>query len=555
MRPENNMKSHEFLILGEFLYHKDSGEIAGSDGVPVHIRKQSSDVLAVLAEHAGQVVSKDELVQTVWPGIATTDDSLVQCIADIRRALGHRVIETIPKKGYRLSPSETRKETMDDGHRRWPQWALLAAITTVICGAMALVAAAILFLDEPLTRTSDQVIAPPAVLPDKTLAVLPFVNLSGDPKLRYFSNGLSEDLTTDLSKIPQLTVISHASSFDYVDAERAFREIANDLGVRYLVRGSVRHDGNRIRINASLIDPYDGVNLWSERYDRDRRNPFDVQADVTRQIVESLSLTLGAQEAPLPRIEPGAHYMLLRGLESLRSFTARGNAEARKFFVRALELDPEYARAHAHIAVTYGRETIHRYSNGSSQFSVEAGLKAAVTAIQLDAEIPHAYYALGVLNLALGEHSTAISAARHSVRLDPNFSDGYALLGEAGVLGSDLDEALAAIRRAKLLHPHHPPTYLWVEGHILFQMERHDEAQPLLETAVESHPEFLQGLIVLAANYGSQGKKSSGTGALDVVRSIHPDFDMDVALQHIPYLLDDRREALAKGLKHAGLKD
>jgi TolB-like protein len=376
MRHEKNTKRREVLVLGAFRYDRATRLLTDADHKIVHMRRQSEDVLSVLAANAGEVVSKDALFEAVWPGIATTDDSLVQCIADIRRTLGRSVVETFPKRGYRLCPgagSGLGEQVNGTGWRR----------SLVAAGILAAIAALPLLAPQWRPVDTPEAFDPPVFLPDRTLAVLPFANLSGDPRLRYFSDGLSEDLTTDLSKVDQLTVISHASSFDFRDAERAFREIAEDLGVRYLVRGTVRHHGDRVRINVSLMDPYDGVNLWAERFDRESRNPFDVQEEITRQIVRALSLTLGVEQGDPKRIEPDAYYMLLRGLEPLRARTARGNLEARQYFERALELYPEYARAHANIAITYGRETLFRYSDETSRASIERGLEAAITAIRI----------------------------------------------------------------------------------------------------------------------------------------------------------------------------
>lgn len=547
MRHEKNTKMDDTLVLGDFRYHRSSGHLTQADGQIVHMRRQSLDVLSVLAAHRGEVVSKETLIEAVWPGIATTDDSLVQCIADIRRTLGRDVVETFPKRGYRLCP------TTDAGapiarHKSsyWP-WAVLAAsvaaITLVVVG-----------LSGPSQFDLDEPIVPPVVSPDRTLAILPFANLSGDPDLRYFSDGLSEDLITDLSKVDQLTVISRASSFDFPDAEKDFKDIAESLGVRYLVRGTVRHHDDRIRINVSLVDPYEGSNLWADRFDWDMEHPFEVQEEVTRQIVQALSLTLGSEKGEVAHVEPAAYYMLLRGLEPLRTLTANGNIEARAYFERAVEFAPGYARAHANIAITYGRETVLRYQDEVSKPSIKRGLKAAITAIRFDPDLPEAYFGLGVLNLALGEYDQALAAARHSIKLDGNYTDGYALLAEVAVHGGDLDEALAAIQRAKLLHPRFPFSYDWIEGHVLFQLGRHEEARSLLEAVTRSNPDFYRGLITLAANYGQLGEIEAASAILAKARIINPDFAPGTEAKRTLYLFDDRRERLAEGLKKSSSK-
>lgn len=396
-------------------------------------------------------------------------------------------------------------------------------------------------------------IVPPVVQRENTLAVLPFHNLGGDTDIQFFSDGLSDDLTTDLSKVKGLTVISYASSHDYPNAESGFKSIAKELGVRYLVRGTVRHSADRVRINVSLVDPLDGFNIWTDRYDRARSNPFDVQEDVTRQIVRALSLTLEADNNDIRQINPDAYYMLLRGLEPLRELTATGSAKARVFFERAIALDPQYARAHASIAVSYGRELILRYSDEPSDASVKKGLEAAITATILDPNTPHAYFAVGLLNLVIREYDNALAAVRHAIALDGNYSDGYALLAEVALYGGDLKEALVAINRAKLLHPHYPYSYDWIEGNILYQLGRYDDAQPYLEKAVKLSPQFYQGLVTLAANYGQQGYIELASMVLAKAQAIEPDRDVVNGVSQMPFGFEERLNALTVGLQKAVL--
>jgi TolB-like protein/DNA-binding winged helix-turn-helix (wHTH) protein/tetratricopeptide (TPR) repeat protein len=546
MTHEKNTKDSDPISLGAFSYDRESGQLTDSKGKILRLRRQSADVLAVLAAEAGEVVGKEKLVATVWHGIATTDDSLVQCIADIRRSLGHGVVETFPKRGYRLRAG-TKDTRLRPETRAGPRLWLVAAFVAAVVAAAPFVASRLAPSGE------DGVIVPPAIAPERTLAVLPFVDLGGDPAQRFFSDGLSEDLTTALSRVPQLMVISDASSFDFRGAESGFRQIAQELGVRYLVRGAVRREAGRVRINVALVDPYGGFNLWADRFDWTGSDPFDVQDEVTRRIVEGLSLTLQPEEPPPQTVDPDAYAMLLRGLEPLRRRTAEGNAKARAFFERAAELQPGYARAYAYIAVTYGRETLFGFSDSVPRRSIESGLQAAVTAIQLDPRIPHAYFALGVLNLARGEYDNAQSAARHAIRLDANYADGYALLAEIDVQGGDLDEALGAIRRAKLLNPRYPFEYDWIEGHVLFQLGRYEEAQPFLEDAVALNPRFYRGLLALGANYGQQGNARAAREVLARALAIAPERDWEAEIARTSYRFPDRRERLAKGLRQAGL--
>jgi tetratricopeptide (TPR) repeat protein len=309
----------------------------------------------------------------------------------------------------------------------------------------------------------------------------------------------------------------------------------------------VRHSHDRVRINVSLIDPYEGVNVWAERFDRVQQDPFDIQENVTHAIVDALSLTLEAEDAPT-RVAPDAYFMLLRGLEPLRENTVTGNRRARAHFQHALDLDPNYARAHAYIAVTHGRDTMFDYSADPGRSSVQKGLEAAITAIQLDPDLPNAYFALAILNLAIGDHDKALAAARHSIRLNRNFADGYAILAEAGVYGGELTEALEAIQHAKRLHPHHPASFDWIEGHIQFQLGSAQAARPLLEQTVEMTPGFVPAFATLAAVYSELGDYERGQSVLAAVDALEPGFSIEYFLKLTPYASEERQQRLANAL-------
>lgn len=532
------------LLIGQGRYDLETGALTAADGAPIHLRKQSANVLAVLSSRAGEVVDREALVQAVWKDIATTDDSLIQCIGDIRRALGKDVIETYPKIGYRL----VAVVASADSPTRTPHLGLRVVAAV---GAFLLFASGLgLWLNSGPGEFDAQnaAIVPPRIVPDKTLAVLPFVNLGGGDELQFFGDGLSEDLTTDLAKIPDLTVIAYASSGDFPQAEAGFREIADNLGVRYLVRGTVRHSNDRVRINVSLIDPFEGVNVWAERFDRVRQNPFDVQEDVTRAIVDALSLSLNANVVP-SRVATDAYFMLLRGLEPLREDTIEGNRRAREYFEKALELEPNYARAHAYIAVAYGRDMMFDYAASSPRQSVQPGLQAAVAAIQLDPDIPNAYFALAILNLAIGENDKALAAARHSIQLNRNFAEGYAILAEAAVYGGDLEEAREAIQHAKRLHPHHPARFDWIDAHVHLQLGDAETARALLERTVEEAPGFAAAFVLLAATCAELGEYERAKSVLAALRALQPDFQVAQFVASAPFASEDRRRRLDDALQ------
>ncbi len=540
MLGESVPKTAEILTFGSITYNKSSRELTSGDGVQLALRPQSAEILAVLAENAGALVGRESLVDAVWPGVATTDDSLVQCIVDIRRVLGRESIETFPKKGYRLNA-----EIAVLPAKSW--WVGMSTNRWIVIGV-----AAVLFIlgasrfTSPVNVDEDNQ-GSMSSAPDKTIAVLPFANLGQTENLTFFSDGLGEDLTTDLSQVEGLTVISYASSSGYQGVESGFRNISEELGADYLVRGTIRQQASQYRINVSLVNPADGVTIWSERYDRSFNYSFDVQAQIAKEVVDALSLKLD-MPAVKPKVDRHAYKMLLRGNERQRQSTLEAYDDARVYYNRAIAFDDKYARAHASIAVTYGRRAMANGDGESLHEDIDEGLQSAVRAIQLDPQLPLAYFSVGLLNLALGDIDKALAAARHAIELDSNFAEGYALLAETALLGGDLNEALYSIRRAKVLHPHYPPTYTWIEGSILFQLGRYEDAHELLAEAVELNSQFLPGLISLAANYEKRGKIEQANQLINTLDKNDKYISYTSTLDSIRFLIPHRRTAVLNSL-------
>ncbi len=342
---EIRTKLPELLWLGPRWFDPVARELKEADGTTIDLRRQSIDVLAYLAERQSRIVTKEELVSDIWSDVAVTDDSLVQCIGDIRRALGPEgrdCIQTVRRRGYRLVPTggqpEVEGPSLSYSTRKNP---LSGAL---VFGAILGLAAFVGFdqLDDRVGPEEANAPNPPVI------AVLPFSNHEEDPEQQYFVDGLTEDIATDLSRVSGLSMISSASTFAIRDSEGTPIELARDLGADYVLTGSTRRDKRRVRVTATLTEVSTGRSIWADRYDRDIGGIFELQDDVSKAVASSLAIRMTNDElADLGRrenINSDAYDLLLRGLRPLRTFTKDGISEARDYFQRAIEVDPDYAR-------------------------------------------------------------------------------------------------------------------------------------------------------------------------------------------------------------------
>ena len=552
--PETTPNSDDRLCLGHLWFDRDKGELRDAGGNLVDLRNQSIEVLAALAARPMETVRKDDLIAAVWPDVAVTDDSLVQCIGDIRRALGsagRNCIQTVRRRGYRLVPTDPRSKA--DTVVETSAWRKSRGVAVSFTVAALLVLGVALYAAFRVYGTSAT-----TVHPDRpVIVVLPFKNINQDPGQEYFIDGLTEDITTDLSRVSGLFMISSASSFALRDSDATPDEMARELGADYYLTGSVRRDARRVRVTASLNERASGEIVWADRYDRDIGGIFDLQDDVSRSVVSALAIQLPADEQvqfeQAQTIDPEAYELVLRGLAPLRTFTESGILEAREYFQRAIRVDPGYARAHANLALTYGTSILFRL--GDMPAEQEAALEHAELAVSLDPRLPQAQFALAVVLLSRQRHDQAIAAAREAIRLDPNYADGYAVLAQTLAFGGDKTDALASIRMAKARSPRYTFSYLWVEGHILFQLRRYDQARKLLEEVVARNPAMFLGNLTLAATYGHLGLMDEADWIALELMAVAPDISAFEEGRSLPYRNEEDRAHYVEGLLLAGLPE
>ena len=356
----------------------------------------------------------------------------------------------------------------------------------------------------------------PVPLPDKpSIAVLPFINMSDDPEQEYFSDGITEDIITDLSKVSGLFVVARNSSFTYKGKAVKVRVVGRELGVRHVLEGSVRKSGNRVRITAQLIDAATGNHVWAERYDRELTDVFAVQDEVTQEIVSILAVKLSAEEAArlqrVVRTDPDAYDML--SLDVLNGWPEDREATLYK--------------AEAHIE----------------------------TAIRLDPALPEVHFAASLLYRIRRRFDEALVAIHKAIELKPNYAEGYGSLAMVLIYAGRADEGLGAVQTSIRLNPFNSFFVYWVLGLCYFHLERYDEAAVQFERAVEANPQFLRGHLLLAATYGQLGRIEDAEWEAQEALVLLPELTLRQRRAIVPYKKQADVERYIDGLRKAGIPE
>lgn len=386
------------------------------------------------------------------------------------------------------------------------------------------------------------------------IAVLPFENVSGDADQTYFADGITEDIITELSRFPELMVISRNSTFTYKGKVAKVQDVCKDLGAGYVVEGRVRKVGNRVRINAQLIDGRTGGHLWAERYDRELEDIFAVQDDVTEKIVEALEINLvrgGTPPDMRNRLhDTEAYDCVLRGREQYRLFTGESNAAARDLYQRAIDLDPDYAEPYAGLAETYVQDWLT-----GTESTLDRAFELAQKAAARDATLPLVHEALSTVHLFQGRHKEAMETAARWIELEPSNADAYATLAGAMHFAGENEEVIGLIEKAMSLNPLYPFFYPHYMGLANMGLRRYEEAIAALKRAADRSPEALWPHVFLASCLGHLQKHDQAFAELAEVRRISPDFSIGSVKKLLPYKISDDFDGLVDGLQKAGLSD
>jgi adenylate cyclase len=402
-------------------------------------------------------------------------------------------------------------------------------------------------------------------LPDKpSVAVLPFTNMSADPEQEYFADGMTDDLITDLSKVSSLFVIARNSTFAYKGRKFEMHQVAEDLGVRYVVEGSVRRAGDTVRVNAQLVDTITGGQVWADRYDGSVADIFAVQDTIVREITGALALNLseGEQEeiARGETINIQAREAFQKGWEHQLRFTAEDNAEAAEYFRRAAEIDPEYGRAYAALGIVYVRGCQWRWNNELGISTAEADSTAIQYLSQAEKrESSLTAVAASQIDLYNNQHEKALTEAARAIALDPNDPEAHVAMALALTTTGRPDAGLKFIETALRLNPSHPTYYVLAQAMAHFALHDLERAASVLSEALDRNPDAVELAPLLAATYAHLGRRSDARAALLQWQPNASQLGLEALAQgyHFPYpwAQDEgaTQERLVDGLYVAGL--
>jgi adenylate cyclase len=389
-----------------------------------------------------------------------------------------------------------------------------------------------------------------------SIAVLPFTNMSSDPEQEYFSDGISEDIITDLSKIAGLTVIARNSSFTYKGRSVDVREVGGDLGVRSVLEGSIRRAGKRVRITAQLTDTATGGHLWADRYDRDLTDIFEVQDEVVEKIVGALSVTLTQGEQQRLRRHGTSNVEAYECWLRARALLTRGSREsivqARAMYRRAIEFDLNFAAPHAGLALA----AIADHASGWALDSAQALLEAerwARRALELNDQEPVSYMALGNVLLWRRDHAGALAEFDRMIALDPNFAQGHAATGLALTYAGEPARALEPFAIAMRLDPHYPDIVLHFLAQANFSLRKYEIAAQQLIDRIARNPGTDASRMLLASCYGHLGRAEDARAVWAELLKVNPDFSLTQRARVLPYKNAGDFQRIVEGLAKARL--
>ena len=499
-------------------------------GKRIAVEPQVFDLILFLARNSERTVTKDEIFAEIWNDRIVSDAALSSQIKAARKVLGddgasQHTIRTIHGRGLRfVAPIEGAKE-------------------------------------EPAAARDEEIEIPvlAEIARKPSIAILPFANLNDDPAEDYFADGITEDITTALSKNRWLTVIARNSAFSFRDSRDGVRTIGEKLGANYIVTGSVRKAGTRARITVQLVDAQSETSLWSERFDRDMVDIFNLQDDITELVTARIDAELGLTEQRKakrrPRKNLGAWGLYHLAVAEFYKFDTESNLRCQDLLRQCIALDAELSSAHSRLAYAIVLSMVY-FDAAPDQGRLDEALAAAKRAIALDDQDANSYFTLGRVHLARREYNLAIDALEYAIELNPCLAVSYCGLGDSLAYEGRLDEAIEKFEIAIRLCPHDPFRWAFYAYRSLAHLflGEYDEAASWARKSVQIPNAQYWAKAHLVAALGHLGDKAQARAAYEDLKRVKPEFSLAFAREHLFYVKrEDQMDSYLSGLKKAGV--
>jgi TolB-like protein/cytochrome c-type biogenesis protein CcmH/NrfG len=515
-------------MFRDHLLDTDRRELS-REQVPVAVEPQVFDLVVHLMQNRDRVVSKDELIDKIWHGRSVSESTLTSRINAARKAIGDNgasqaLIRTIARKGFRFVGDVETKNGV--------------ALPAPNLGRQA----------QPVALA----------LPERpAIAVLPFTNMSGDREQDYFSDGISEDIITALSKLRWFFVVARNSSFIYKGRAVHMHEVARELGVRYVVEGSVRRSGDRLRISAQLNDANTGSHLWAERYDRELADIFAVQDEITEAIVAAIEPQLYAAECFRAQQKPGsldAWDHVMRALSHYWRITREDNQAAQGLLEKAIAIDPAYGKALGLLATSHIFGAHMGWADMAA--TVPVAERAALAAVEADSEDAWAHHGLAYTYLFRRRFDDALAEFELALTLNPNFAMAHAFYGVTLCYAGRWQDGDAAARRALRLSPRDPlaAIYCGVVAYAQFIGRNYEETAQMARESMRQRGDFVGAHRVLTAAAGMLGDPVLAATALEGLRRTQPGISLAWLMRELPMLREEDRAHYLEGFRRAGME-
>jgi DNA-binding winged helix-turn-helix (wHTH) protein/TolB-like protein/Tfp pilus assembly protein PilF len=535
------------IRIGSWWFQPELNRLRDANSV-IHLEPKAALVLKRLVERAGEPVTRQDLLDTVWPDVVVSDDALTQVIIKLRKAMGDssrdpRYIQTIPKRGYCLLADVQTGSGSADALMEQPKRGQLETNPYLVPGVvafailLAVVMLGYLLVKDPSPTSSELDLAEVTTPEGATLTIMPFEAISENERERRFARGMRADLITDLSGLSDLTIISPSISN------------AVPVAARYQVYGNIQQVGELIGVHIRLVETASQRQLWSQRYERALDDIFQVQRSISHDVVDQLALEVSTAdlERLASRYTPNllAYEGFLNGQAELLLREREANTTARHWYRQAIERDPNFARAYAGLALSYAADFRNHWTEDGEK-ALRQAQEMAQTGAQIDQDIAEVHWVLGYVAAQYRQHETAMAHLKRALEVDHSYADAYALMGGVNTYLGRPELSIGQLRKALHLNQNAGYLYYLLLGRAYYFMGRYEQALINLRESLSRNPTNLETHIYLLTTAVAQQDTDTADWEVEEIRMIEPSFKVNTWLETYPMTDEGQRKELAE---------